>query len=329
MRVLVTGGTGFLGSHICARLLEEGHELTVLRRANSNLSDPKGRAVRYVVGDITDAESVAEAVGSQEIVIHAAALVGYASAKAHEAVNEGGTRNVVTACRRLGVGRLVHISSVAAVGIPEHRHRPADEAFVFNLEGSALGYHISKRRAEQVVARAVAEGLDAVIVNPSSIKGPHGRCFRGGELPDGVRRRPVVPCFSGGTNVVHVEDVVNGVLAALRRGRAGERYILGGENLTWREMAGMAADLLGVRRVLVPVPSVVTGAAAWAGRAIEPLTGHRPRFTYDVHFCANRFLFYDSRKAAKDLGSKPRPYGKIVRQYLDRAWACIAPGRDQ
>jgi dihydroflavonol-4-reductase len=329
MRVLVTGGTGFLGSHICARLLEDGYEVTVLRRATSNLSDLEGRAVRYVVGDITDAESVAEAVGSQEIVIHAAALVGYASANAHEAVNEDGTRNVVTACRRLGVGRLVHISSVAAVGIPENRHRPADEAFVFNLEGSALGYHLSKWQAEKVVARAVAEGLDAVIVNPSSIKGPHGRCFRGGELADGVRRRLVVPCFSGGTNAVHVDDVVDGVLAALRRGRAGERYILGGENLTWREMAGMAADLLGVRRVLVPVPSVVTGAAAWAGRAIEPLTSHRSRFTYDVHFCANRFLFYDSRKAATELGFNPRPYGEILRQYLDCAWAPAAAGRDQ
>jgi dihydroflavonol-4-reductase len=326
MRVLVTGGTGFLGSHLCTRLLEDGHEVTVFRRATSDLRGLAGRKIRYVTGDVTDAEAVSLAVCGQQIVIHAAALVGCAPLKAHRAVNERGTRNIVTACRRLGVERLVHISSAAAIGIPEDRSRPADETFAFNLEGSALGYNISKRRAEEVVTRAVAEGFDAVIVNPSSIKGPHGQCFRGGELPDGVRRRPVVPCFSGGANVVHVEDVVDGVLAALRCGRAGERYILGGENLTWREMAAMAADLLGVRRVFVTVPALVTGAAARLGPVIEPLTGFRPRFTYDVHFCANRFLFYDSRKAGEELGFKPRPYAEIVRQYLDRTWLRTTPG---
>jgi dihydroflavonol-4-reductase len=318
MRVLVTGATGFLGSHLCARLSQEGHEVTALRRKTSDLSGLIGRPIRHVLGDVTDAQSVSQAVRGQEIVIHAAAVVGYAPSQALQPVNEGGTRNVVAACRRLGVKRLVHISSVAAIGIPEDRCRPADEAFVFNLEGTALGYHISKRRAEEVVGRAVAEGLDAVIVNPSSIKGPHGRYFRGSELLDGVRRRSVVPCFSGGTNLVHVEDVVDGVLSALRHGRTGERYILGGENLTWREMARMAADLLRVRRVFVAVPGIVTGIAAWTEPMIGPVTGHRPRITYDVHFCAKRFLFYDSRKAADELGFKPRPYADILRQYLGR-----------
>jgi dihydroflavonol-4-reductase len=322
MRALVTGGTGFLGSRLCGRLIREGHEVTVLRRATSDLAGLAGCKVRYVAGDVTDAESVSLAVCGQQIVIHAAALVGFAPPEAHSRVNEGGTRNIVAACRRLGVERLVHISSVAAIGIPEDRRRPADEAFAFNLDGSGLGYNISKRRAEELITRAVAEGLDAVMVNPSSIKGPQGRYFRGGELPDGVRRRTVVPCFSGGTNVVHVDDVVDGVLAALSHGRTGERYILGGENLTWREMAGMAADLLGIRRTFVTVPSFVTGAAVQLGPAVQALTGNPPKFTYDVHFCANRFLFYDSRKAAAELGFKPRPYAEILRQYLD-----LAPAR--
>jgi dihydroflavonol-4-reductase len=113
-------------------------------------------------------------------------------------------------------------------------------------------------------------------------------------------------------------------VAALRYGRAGERYILGGENLTWREMAAIAADLLSVRRVLVTLPALVTGLAAWIGRATEPLTSRRPRITYDVHFCANRFLFYDSRKAFEELGFKPRPYVDIMQQYVGRAWAHAA-----
>jgi dihydroflavonol-4-reductase len=320
MKVLVTGGTGFLGWHLCAGLMAEGHEVTVLRRGAANTAGLLACGLRYVLGDITDPESVRLAVDGQEIVIHAAGAIAYASRQEHGPVNEGGTRNVVTACSRLGVRRLVHISSVAAIGIPEDRYRPADEAFVFNLDGSGLSYHISKRRAEQVVARAVAGGLDAVVVNPSSINGPHGRDFRGRELPDGVRRRSVVPCFAGGTNVVHVEDVVQGVLAALCRGRAGERYILGGENLTWREMAKTVAEMLAVRRIFVAVPAFITGAAAWLGHAVAPLTGLPPRFSFDVHFCANRFLFYDSRKAAEQLGFKPRPYAAIVREYLAGTW---------
>jgi dihydroflavonol-4-reductase len=319
MRVLVTGGTGFLGSHLCARLVEDGHEVTVLRRATSNPACLTGHRVGYVVGDVTDRESVNRAVRGQQIAIHAAAIVGSAPPEAHRAVNEEGTRNIVAACRDSGVERLVHISSVAAIGIPEDGSRPADEAFAFNLEGSALSYHISKRRAEQIVSRAVAEGLDAVIVNPSWIHGPHGRCFHGHEIPDGVRRRRVVPCFSGGINVVHIDDAVDGVLTALRRGRAGQRYILGGENLTWREMARKAADLLGVRRTLVAVPAPVTGAAAWARRTVATLTRGRPRYAYDVYFAA-RFLFYDSRKAMGELGFRPRPYADIVRQYLDGGW---------
>jgi dihydroflavonol-4-reductase len=319
MRVLVTGGTGFLGSHLCARLVQEGYEVTVLRRATSDLGALAGLEVRHVVGDVTETESVSRAVRMQEIVIHAAALVGFAPLEAHRAVNEGGTRNIVIACQRHGVERLVHISSVAAIGIPKNRCCPADESFAFDLEGGALGYNISKRRAEEVVTRAVAEGLDAVIVNPSWIHGPNGRCFRGHEIPDGVRRRPIVPCFSGGINVVHIDDAVDGVVAALRRGRAGQRYILGGENLTWREMARLAADMLGIKRVLVTVPPLVTGLAAWAGRAIAPLTSHRPRHTYDVCF-SGRFRFYDSRKAVEELGFTPRPYAEIVRQYVDGDW---------
>jgi dihydroflavonol-4-reductase len=321
MRVLVTGGTGFLGSHLCARLVGEGYQVTVLRRPASDLGSLSRLGVRSAIGDVTDVDSLNRAMDGQRFVIHAAALVGSAPAAVHAVVNETGTRNVAVACQRHGVERLVHVSSVAAVGIPEDRRQPADEGFAFNLEGSPLGYHLSKRRAEQAIARAAAEGLDAVIVNPSSIKGPHGRYFRGGEIPNAVRRRPVVPCFSGGTNIVHVGDVVDGVLGALRRGRTGERYILGGENLTWRQLARTAADLIGVRRVFVNVPAIMTEAAALSGRAMERLTGHRPRVTDDVHFCASRFLFYHSGKAVKELDFRPRPYAQIVREYLDGEWS--------
>ncbi len=317
MDVLVTGATGFVGSHLCQRLREQDHRVTVLRRPSSDASTLSGLDLTHVVGDVTDPEAVSRAVRGREVVIHAAGHLDQSQrlASLQYAVNVEGTRNVVAACRASGVRRLVHLSSVAAVGIPRDRHRPADETFVFNLEQSGLHYPVSKKHAEDAVLHGVSQGLDAVIVNPSAICGPFRRGFRGGEVPAKVLRSTVVPYFLGGRNVVHVRDVVEGTLGALAHGRAGERYILGGENLTWREMSHIAAEILRCRRVFVPVPSLVTAAAA----VLEPLgtlVGRRPRITYAVHYAASRFWFYDCSKATRELGYTARPYRGIVTEYL-------------
>lgn len=319
MDVLVTGATGFVGSHLCHRLHAQGHRVSVLRRPTSDASPLDGLDLTHVVGDITDPTSVSRAVRGQEIVIHAAGHLDQSPrlAPLQYTVNVEGTRNVVAACRESGVRRLVHLSSVVAVGLPRDRRRPADETLVFNLERSGLRYAISKRHAEDAVLQGVAQGLDAVIVNPSTICGPFRGSFRGREVPAGVRRSPVVPYFLGGRNVVHVRDVVEGTLGALAHGRVGERYILGGENLTWREMAHIAAEVLGCRRVFVPVPPLVTAAAAALER-LGTLAGRRPRITYAVHYAASRFWFYDSRKAAAELGYTARSYREIVEEYFGR-----------
>ncbi len=319
MRIAVTGATGFLGSHLCRRLVRDGHEVTVLRRPSSDTSPLDGLELSEVVGDVTDAEAVLPAVERRDAVVHAAAHLRYWRALRDEQnrVNVEGSRTVAVACAGSGVRRLVHVSSVAAIGIPAGKGL-ADETFAFNLEGSALNYHVSKKRAEDEVLAEVDRGLDAVIVNPGSIYGRYQSGFRGAEVAARVRRSRVVPCFVGGNNVVHVDDVVEGILAALRDGRAGERYILGGENLTWRRMAEIAAEEVGVRRLLVPVPRLVTWASSLAGEAVAALTHERPRFTREVHLNASRFLYYDSGKAERELGYRFRPYREIVREYLAR-----------
>ncbi len=319
MDILVTGATGFVGVHLCRRLLEDGHRVTVLRRPTSDSSILSGLDLVHVIGDVTDDASVKPAVQGREAVIHAAAHLDQSPhlKNVQYKVNVEGTRNVVAACRESHVRRLVHVSSVAAVGIPSDRHHPADEAFPFNLEGSGLSYHLSKRRAEDVVLEGVSSGLVASIVNPSSICGPHRLGFRGGEVPASVLRSAVVPYFVGGRNMVHVGDVVGGILAVLKRGRPGERYILGGENLTWREMSEIAADALRLKRVFVPVPPLVTGAVALASEAFHSVTGRRSRITNAVHYLASRFLFYDSTKARTELGYHARTYRQIVEEYFD------------
>jgi dihydroflavonol-4-reductase len=308
MRVGVTGATGFLGSHLCRRLQADGHHVIALRRPTSDADDLAGLGVESFVGDVADRKAVADLVRACDAVVHAAAVLSYGRAFAgeHERVNVGGTRVVVDACRAAGVGRLLHVSSVAAIGLAADG-RPADERFSSNLDGSGLSYHLSKERAEEVVRNAVGDGLDAVVVNPSTLAGPFGPRFRGGELPAGVLRRRIVPAFVGGSNVVHVEDVVAGALSALERGRTGERYILGGENLTWRRMAEIAAEELGVRRIVVPVPAPVTAVVSRVS----------PGFSRDRHVLASRHLYYDSSKAREELDYKFRPYREIVREYVE------------
>src|SRR5437868_10646118 len=212
MRVLVTGGAGFLGSHICRRLAAEGHDVRVLVRPESRMERLKNLRVMTVLGDVTHRESLAPAVGDREWVIHAAADLNYwrQDPDRQMNVNVEGTRNIAQACRLAGVARLLHVSSVAAIGIPTSPESPANEDFSYNLADPGLIYHHSKRRAEDVIASEVGLGLDAVIVNPASITSSD----RLSALIQSVRRSPIVPCFSGGNCVAHVLDVVEGVVAA-------------------------------------------------------------------------------------------------------------------
>lgn len=320
MKVLITGATGFLGSHLTSRLVREGHAVTILRRPTSTTAGLDALGVISAVGDVTDRPSLEAAIKGQEVVVHAAASVGNREGLGdlQTAVNVEGTRNVVLACRRHGVRRLLHVSSVAAVGLLDRPGPPADESFPWNLERSGLRYHLSKRQAEAAVQEGVQAGLDAVIVNPGSACGPFRGGFRGNELFEGVVRRRIVPYFRGGRDVVHVGDVVEGILGALDRGRTGERYILGGENLTYRRIAELVAGHLGVRRVLVPVPGLVTGLAASILEPLGRLSGRPPRITRATHYCASRFAFYDSGKARRELGFAPRPFMDIVSEYVER-----------
>jgi dihydroflavonol-4-reductase len=323
MRVLITGGTGFLGSHLCRRMLQDGHEVRVLCRPTSSPATLNGASVERVLGDVTDADSVERAVQDRDWVIHAAASLSYwqDEAERQRQVNVNGTRNVVEACLRQGVRRLLHVSSVAAVGIPDDPARPATEDFPFNLQGSGLCYHLSKRQAEEIVRDGVKQGLDAVIVNPSSIFGPNGSRYRGAERLRKVRQTWLVPYFTGGLCAVHVQDVVDGIVNALVHGKTGQRYILGGENLSYRVLVERTARAMRLRRRPMPVPALVTGLAA---HVLEPWGRWRkvrPRITYMIHYCASRYHYYDSTKARRELGYAPRDFEAILRECL-RLNAC-------
>ena len=311
MKVLITGATGFLGSHLCRRMIDEGHAVRVLTRPKSDLTILDGLPVERVIGDVTDLDSIELAVRDQEWVIHAAAIVTGDAAR-QQKVNVEGSRHVARACRGEGIKRLVHVSSVAAIGIPDDPCNPANEDFPFNLESSGLTYHVSKWQAEQEVMAEVAQGLNAVIVNPASIKGPYRTHYRGAEIARTVRRAWIVPYFTGGICVVHVQDVVEGIASALARGITGQRYILGGENVTFKALGQRAANAMNLQRRFIPLPRFLTGLAATVLEPLSFLRGQQPWINYATHYCASRFQFFDSGKACHKLGYTPRDFSAIL-----------------
>ena len=311
MRILVTGATGLLGPHLCRRLVEDGHEVTILRRPTSNVTQLANLNLRHEVGDITNVEDVLRATSDQDAVIHAAAHTAYfgASAEEQNRVNIEGTGNVVRACRAQRNTRLLHVSSVATIGIPAGPRKPADENFVFNLEGSGLTYHISKRRAEEEVLEA--KGLDAVVVNPALIWGSNGDTYRGNEVFEKILRYPVIPHGPGGQCIVHVSDVVDGIVRALEEGRAGERYILGGDNVSFGELNRTICRQLGLTRLLIPIPASAAEFGNRVKNVVRRILGAKPLPTYNRSFC---YPFYSSAKAKAQLGYNPRPIGSLVQE---------------
>lgn len=320
MNVLVTGATGFLGSHLCRRLIRDGHRVSILLRHTSRTDVLHGLDLIKIVGDVTERSSLNRAVKGQDIVVHAAAhiLCWGTVRNIQNQVNIYGTKNIIEACLEHSVKRFVQISSIAAIGISSTSEKPADENFQFNLLKSCLNYHISKYLAEKEVLKGVQQGLDAVIVNPASIFGPFLGKYRGSQMIDKVKNGLFVFHYHGGLTPVHISDVIDGILYAAQKGEKGHRYILGGENLTYRQMLKIAAEFLGLKRIYITIPSFITYTTAMALEPLGKLIKRHPPMTWDLHYAANSYLFYNSDKAKNNLGYNPRPFKEIVKEYFSQ-----------
>ena len=317
---LLTGGTGFVGSAVARALLARGHKVRALVRAGSNRANLQGLEIELVVGDLTDPASLARAVEGCDHVMHVAAdyriWVPDPAAMLH--ANVDGTRALMLAAQAAGVGRIVYCSSVAALGLtkdgtPACETTPVSEA---NVVGT---YKKSKYRAEQAVLALVRErGLDIVVVNPAAPVGPRDikPTPTGRLIADAAAGR--MPAYvETGLNVVHVDDVAEGHMLALERGVAGERYILGAENLTLAALLALVDDVAGrprrhlrlPREALWPVAMVFEGLARFG---VEPLV------TRDHLRMAAKTMFFSHAKAARELGYAPRPARVAVADAL--AW---------
>ena len=285
-----------------------GHRVTVLQRSPGRAL--AGLDVAYVACDVRDSEAVARGVAGAEVVFHLAANLSLEGDRdgAAWAVNVGGTANVVRACLLAGVERLVHFSSVDALE-PDPRDQPLDEARPLVDEAHALAYPASKAAAERAVAEAVRQGLDAVVVCPTAVLGPHdhGPSALGGVLL-AIARRRLPALLDAGYDFVDVRDVVAGAMAALERGRRGERYLLSGRWAPLRELARAVAAA-----AAVPAPSLES--PIWLARLAVPLAagfawlaGAAPRLT-SGSLATLRASHRDVRhdRAARELGYTARP----------------------
>ena len=313
MKTLVTGATGFIGSTLTHHLLARGAAVRILRRATSKL-DLLGEAaqqVEHVLGDVTDPESLREAMAGVQHVYHTAAYVtlgGRRDRALLHRVNAYGTACVVDAALTAGVARLVHTSSIAALGRPEGHHTPIDETTAWHSSPLNTPYAVSKHEAELEIHRGIAEGLDAVMVNPSLVFGVGRAGENTHQIAERIRDGKLGAVPTGGTNVVDVEDVAAGHVRAMAYGQTGARYILGSENLRWRAIVETLAEALGVappRRSLKPGLAL---ALATASEAAAFVTRTRPLLTRTMARNVSQVYTFSNRKALDELGCTFRPF---------------------
>lgn len=304
MPIFITGGTGFLGVNLVRLLLSQGQRVRLLVRSKPSRLGLESDLIEFVRGDTTDPASLMDAMRGCDQVYHVAGWVNITSwgmALARK-TNVEGTRNVCATALQLGVRRLVHTSSIAAIGAgtPD---RPADEDTPWDLHWTGIPYYITKRESESVVQDFVRRGLDAVIVNPSYLVGPWDVKLGAGRALLHVARGHVriVP-GAGGTNFADVRQAAAGHVLAMERGRTGQRYFLGGENLTFRAFCTRAAAIAGVKPPRVALPYGVMYPFAAAGSIL----GHwMPQRFQDFNLGLLRSTFLEhyatSRKACEEL----------------------------
>src|SRR3569833_133907 len=308
--VLLTGASGFVGSAVARRLREEGFQVRVLVRATSPVAHLADLGLEFVTGDLRNAESVRRAMAGVRHLFHVAADYRLWARNPDELTqtNVAGTRLLMQEAMRAGVARVVYASSVATLAARADGVS-ADETMPLT-EDRAIGvYKRSKVAAERAVEALIAEGLPAVIVNPSTPIGPRDvKPTPTGRIIVEAARGGMPAYVDTGLNLVHVDDVAQGHLAALDRGKIGENYILGGEDVSLQPMLGDIAALSGRRAPRVTLPRAPLFPIAWGAEALARITGKDPLLTADALRMSRYRMFFSSEKARRELGYQARAY---------------------
>ena len=310
MTTLVTGATGFVGSHVARQLLAAGNCVRVLIRRSSRLQALDGLAVEYVEGDLRDVGSLDRALRGVRRIFHVAADYRLWTRHPDEIyeTNVEGTRRLFEIAARLGMERVVYTSTVATIAVPSDGGSLPNEESRAGLEQMIGHYKRSKFLAELEAKKAAAAGVPVVIVNPTAPVGP-------GDWKPTPTGRLIVDFLNGrmpayvdtGLNVVSVEDVAAGHLLAAEHGRIGERYILGARNMTLKEILSALAPIARRRAPRLRLPHGVALAAGYLDQFVARLTGREPQIPVEGVKMSRHRMFVASDKAERELGYNPGP----------------------
>ncbi|MDE3137698.1 MAG: NAD-dependent epimerase/dehydratase family protein [Acidobacteriota bacterium] len=328
---LVTGATGFVGSHVVRHLVARGESVRALARPSSRRDLLSGLPVEFADGDLRDPASLERACRGVRRVYHVAADYRLWAADPREIYesNVTGTRNLLDAARQAGVERFVYTSTVATIAVPRHGALP-DESTAATVDEMIGHYKRSKFLAEQEALAAAERGLPVVIVNPTTPVGPGDvkPTPTGRILLDFLRGR--MPAYvDTGLNLVAVEDVASGHLLAAERGAPGRRYILGNRNLTLKEILDVLARITGRSAPRVRLPHAVAYMAGLADELLARVTGREPQIPLEGVRMSRHKMFVDCSRAVRELGFAPEPVEaaleRAVRWFWDRGYAAPGP----
>jgi dihydroflavonol-4-reductase len=312
---LVTGATGFIGWHVAKKLLARGANVRALVRPTSMVRELE---VESLTGDLRDPDSLARAVAGCGVVYHVAADYRLWVKNPGELFrsNVDGTRNLLNAARKAGVERVVYTSTVGCIGIPPDQ--PGDEDMPVDIKQMAGAYKQSKFQAEQVALEFAESGFPVVIVNPTAPVGDHDfKPTPTGKIVVDFLKGSLPAFVDTGLNLVDARDTAAGHLLACERGRIGERYILGCENLTLEQILGRLSRLSGRPAPGWRIPYPVAYMAGLVSTAWADLTGHEPRAPIDAVKMARKKMFVSSDKAKRELGFNPGPVDGALKRAVD------------
>jgi len=319
MATLVTGATGFIGSHIAKKLVDRGEHVKVLLRGSSKTTNIDDIDVERVYGDVMDLSSINEALRGCDTLYHTAGVASFRKKdyQKMEDINVGGTSNILNAALESGVKKAVHTSSIAAIGV-DSQGGIADEQTKYDLDYLGVKYLETKHRGEQIALELAKKGLPLVVVNPATVIGTGDIYLSSTAFILWYYKKKFPGYMDGTLNMVDVEDVADGHILAAEKGKIGERYILGNENFTLLELFSLLEEVTGVPKPKMKIPYFMALAS---GYFVERILGMSfPNYsTMDVDSVKLSKLrwHFDSSKAINELGYQPRDIKESIKNTLE------------
>ena len=319
MKVIVTGANGLLGSNLVRELLDRNYQVTAFIEQGKKPATLEGLNIQIVYGNILDYSSLEKHFHDTDFVIHCAAMTNVWPSRCDKTceVNIKGTENVIEACLQQNIKRLVYIGTANSFGFGNNQQL-GEETKKYKSDVYKLDYMDSKKIAQEKVLKAVKEkGLPAIVVNPTFMIGPYDSGPSSGEMILSLHKGNVPGYTVGGKNFVNVKDAAFAVANALKMGTIGECYILGNENLTFKDAFHRISQAIGAKAPKMQLPPFVVTSYGWINSMLGKILAFKPSVTYELAVISNDVHFYSAKKAREELGLPQNPIEEGIRDCFE------------